>query len=190
LRRRSGGEAASGALSCCSWGLFCGPKEFGNPANPAVHRTATAVEVWDDSQGEVDVFVSAVGTGGTITGVGELLKERKPSVRVVAVEPAGAAVLSGGHVGEHRIPGIGVGFVPAVLNRAILDEVVTVTDQEALACARRLAAEEGILAGISSGAALHAALQVAARVESAQKTIVVILADTGERYVTTDLFVE
>jgi cysteine synthase A len=136
--------------------------QFGNPANPEVHRATTAVEIWEDTRGEVDVFVSAVGTGGTITGVGEVLKERKSSVRVVAVEPAGAALLSGGRAGEHRIPGIGVGFVPAVLNRAILDEVVAVTDEEAFACARRLAAEEGILAGISSGAALHAALHVAA----------------------------
>lgn len=162
--------------------------QFKNPANPEVHRRTTAVEVWEDTQGAVDVFVSAVGTGGTITGVGEVLKERKPSVRVVAVEPAGAAVLSGGPAGNHRIPGIGVGFIPAVLNRAILDEVIAVTDEEAVECTRRLAREEGILAGVSSGAALHAALALASRPDASGKMIVVLLADTGERYVTTSLF--
>lgn len=162
--------------------------QFRNPANPEVHRRTTAVEIWEDTEGEVDVFVSAVGTGGTITGVGEVLKERKPGVRIVAVEPAGAAVLSGRPAGNHRIPGIGVGFVPEVLNRAILDEVVAVTDEEAFNCARRLAREEGILAGVSSGAALHAALAIASRDDAAGKMIVVLLADTGERYVTTALF--
>ncbi|MEX0879276.1 MAG: cysteine synthase A [Thermoanaerobaculia bacterium] len=162
--------------------------QFKNPANPEVHRRTTAVEVWEDTQGAVDVFVSAVGTGGTITGVGEVLKQRKPSVRVVAVEPAGAAVLSGGPVGNHRIPGIGVGFIPAVLNRTILDEVIAVTDEEAVECTRRLARKEGILAGVSSGAALHAALTVASRPDASGKMIVVLLADTGERYVTTSLF--
>jgi cysteine synthase A len=162
--------------------------QFRNPANPDIHRKTTAVEVWGDTQGAVDVFVSAVGTGGTITGVGEVLKERKPSVRVVAVEPAGAALLSGGSPGEHRIPGIGVGFIPAVLNRAVLDEVIAVTDEEAFQCTRRLAREEGILAGVSSGAALHAALAVASRQDASGKLIVVLLADTGERYVTTSLF--
>jgi cysteine synthase A len=162
--------------------------QFTNPANPDVHRRTTAVEVWDDTQGAVDVFVSAVGTGGTITGVGEVLKERKPSVRIVAVEPAGAALLSGGPAGNHLMPGIGVGFIPEVLNRSILDEVIAVTDEEAFAIARRVAREEGVMAGISSGAALHAALAVASREEAAGKTIVVLLADTGERYVTTTLF--
>lgn len=162
--------------------------QFRNPANPEVHRRTTAVEIWEDTEGAVDVFVSAVGTGGTITGVGEVLKERKPGVRIVAVEPAGAAVLSGRPAGNHRIPGIGVGFVPEVLNRAILDEVVAVTDEEAFNCARRLAREEGILAGVSSGAALHAALAIASRDDAAGKMIVVLLADTGERYVTTALF--
>jgi cysteine synthase A len=162
--------------------------QFRNPANPEVHRRTTAIEVWEDTRGTVDVFVSAVGTGGTITGVGEVLKERKPGVRVVAVEPAGAAVLSGGPAGNHLMPGIGVGFIPEVLNRSILDEVVTVTDEDAFACARRLAREEGILAGVSSGAALQAALTVAARPNAAGKTLVVLLADTGERYVTTALF--
>jgi cysteine synthase A len=162
--------------------------QFANPANPEVHRRTTGPEIWADSEGAVDVFVSAVGTGGTITGVGEVLKQRKPGVRVVAVEPAGAAVLSGRPAGEHRIPGIGVGFIPAVLNRSILDEVIAVTDEAAFGCARRLAREEGILAGVSSGAALHAALAIASRAESAGRLIVVLLADSGERYITTDLF--
>lgn len=162
--------------------------QFRNPANSEIHRRTTGVEIWDDTEGAVDVFVSAVGTGGTITGVGELLKSRKPSVRIVAVEPANAAVLSGRPPGDHQIPGIGVGFVPDVLDRSLLDEIITVTDEEAFACTRRLAREEGILAGISSGAALHAALEVASRDEVAGRTIVILLADTGERYVTTSLF--
>jgi cysteine synthase len=162
--------------------------QFSNPANPEIHRRTTAMEILDDTEGGVDVFVSAVGTGGTITGVGEVLKAQKPKVRIVAVEPAGAAVLSGRSAGNHRIPGIGVGFVPAVLNRAILDEVVAVTDDDAFACAQRLAREEGIVAGASSGAALHAALVVAKRDDAAGKVIVVLLADTGERYITTALF--
>jgi len=162
--------------------------QFSNRANPEVHRRTTAMEVWDDADGDVDVFVSAVGTGGTITGVGEVLKERKPTVRVVAVEPAGAAVLSGRPAGNHLIPGIGVGFIPEVLNRSVIDEVITVADEEAFACTRRLAREEGILAGVSSGAALHAALTVASREDALGKLVVVLLADTGERYVTTSLF--
>jgi cysteine synthase A len=162
--------------------------QFTNPANPGIHRKTTAVEIWDDTGGAIDVFVSAVGTGGTITGVGEALKERKPGVRVVAVEPAGAAVLSGRPAGNHQIPGIGVGFVPAVLNRAILDEVIAVADEDAFECTRRLARKEGILAGVSSGAALSAAIAVASREDSSGKMIVVLLADTGERYITTALF--
>jgi cysteine synthase len=162
--------------------------QFTNPANPEVHRRTTAVEIWDDTEGAVDVFVSAVGTGGTITGVGEVLKERKPSVRIVAVEPAGAALLSGRQAGKHLMPGIGVGFIPKVLNRSILDEIAVVTDEEAFEMARRLAKEEGILAGVSSGAALHAALAIASCQDAAGKTIVVILPDSGERYITTSLF--
>jgi cysteine synthase A len=162
--------------------------QFKNPANPEVHRRTTAVEIWEDTQGTVDTFVSAVGTGGTITGVGQVLKRRKPSARMVAVEPAGAAVLSGRPAGGHHIPGIGVGFIPEVLDQSVLDEVIAVKDEEAFECARRLAREEGILAGISSGAAVHAALTVASRDTSAGKTIVVLLADTGERYISTSLF--
>jgi cysteine synthase len=162
--------------------------QFNNPANPEVHRRTTAVEIWDDTDGGVDVFVSAVGTGGTITGVSEVLKERKPDVHVVAVEPEKAAVLSGRTAGNHQIPGIGVGFVPAVLNRAVIDEVFAVSDEDAFANARRLAREEGILGGASSGAALAAALDVASREEFDGKTIVVLLADGAERYITTTLF--
>ena len=164
--------------------------QFKNPANPEIHRRTTAVEIWDDTAGQVDVLVAGVGTGGTITGVGEVLKQRKPGVRVVAVEPAKAAVLSGGRAGNHMIQGIGAGFVPEVLNRAILDEVIPVTEDDSFDCARRLAREEGILCGISCGAAFWAALQVAHRPEMAGKMIVVILPDTGERYVTTPLFGE
>jgi cysteine synthase A len=162
--------------------------QFSNPANPEVHRRTTAVEIWEATQGAVDVFVSAVGTGGTITGVGEVLKQRKPGVRIVAVEPANAAVLSGKTAGNHQIPGIGVGFVPAILNRSILDEIIAVTDEQAFEGARRLAREEGIIAGVSSGAAVQAALSVASRDDAAGKMIVVLLADTGERYITTSLF--
>ena len=162
--------------------------QFSKPANPALHRRTTGVEIWDHTGGVVDVLVSAVGTGGTITGAGEFLKERKAAVTVVAVEPAGAAVLSGQPAGSHQMPGIGVGFVPQVLNRSIIDEVIAVSDEEAFACARRLAREEGILAGVSSGAALHAALTLAARPLSASKLIVVIICDTGERYVSSALF--
>lgn len=162
--------------------------QFNNPANPELHRRTTALEIWGETQGAVEVFVSAVGTGGTITGVGEVLKARKRGVRIVAVEPKGAAVLSGGSAGDHKIPGIGVGFVPAVLNRSIIDQIVAVTDDDAMRCARRLARTEGILAGVSSGAALHAALLVASEEHVAGKLIVVLLADTAERYVTTELF--
>ncbi len=165
-------------------------EQFKNPANPEAHRRTTGPEIWEDTGGAVDMFVAGVGTGGTITGVGEVLKLKKPGVRVIAVEPAKAAVLSGARPGNHMIQGIGAGFVPQVLNRAVLDEVVAVTEDDAMAAARRLAREEGILAGISSGAALAAALQVARRPESAGKVIVVMLPDTGERYVSTPLFSE
>jgi cysteine synthase A len=164
--------------------------QFENPANPKVHRETTAVEIWDDTGGEVDVFVAGVGTGGTITGVGEVLKARKPGVHIVAVEPAKAAVLSGGKPGNHLIQGIGAGFVPEVLNRAVIDEVVPVTEDDAFAAARRLAREEGLLCGISSGAAVAAALDVARRPRFQGKLVVVMLPDTGERYVTTPLFDE
>jgi cysteine synthase A len=164
--------------------------QFSNPANPEIHRRTTAVEIWEDTGGEVDVFVAGVGTGGTITGVGEVLKQRKPGVQVVAVEPAKAAVLSGHAPSNHLIQGIGAGFVPPILNRSVIDEILAVSEDEAFACARRLAREEGLLCGISSGAALAAALAVAERPAMAGKMIVVVLPDSGERYVSTPLFTE
>jgi cysteine synthase A len=165
-------------------------QQFKNPANPRVHRETTAVEIWEDTGGSVDVFVAGVGTGGTITGVGTYLKERKPSVTIVAVEPAKAAVLSGRRAGNHMIQGIGAGFVPEILDRSVIDEVIAVTEDDAYGNARRLAREEGLLVGISSGAALAAALEIARRPETRGKTVVVMLPDTGERYVTTPLFEE
>jgi cysteine synthase len=165
-------------------------RQFENPANPEIHRRTTAVEIWEDTAGAVDVFVSGVGTGGTITGVGEVLKQKKPAVRVVAVEPENAAVLSGGRARHHLIQGIGAGFVPAVLNRAVIDEVLAVRDDDAFKFARKLAQEEGILAGISSGATLAAALRVAARPDMDGKLIVAVVHDTGERYVRTPLMTE
>ncbi len=163
------------------------PNQFGNPANPAIHRTTTALEIWRDTDGKVDIFVAGVGTGGTITGVSEVLKERNPALQVIAVEPQDSPVLSGGKPGPHKIQGIGAGFVPAILNRAIIDEIITVGNDDAFTAARKLASEEGILAGISSGAAMHAALQVAGRPENCGKTLVVILPDSGERYLSTPL---
>jgi cysteine synthase len=164
------------------------PQQFENPANPEMHRRTTAEEIWSDLDGRVDVFVAAVGTGGTITGVGEVLKERNPDVRVVAVEPASSPVLSGGQPGPHRIQGIGAGFVPPILNRDVIDEVVPVTDDDAIDTARALAAREGVSAGISAGAAVWAALQVAARSESSGKRIVTVIPDSGERYISTPFF--
>ena len=166
------------------------PQQFNNPANPEIHRRTTAEEIWSDTDGAVDVVVSGVGTGGTITGVGELLKARKPSVKIVAVEPTDSPVLSGGKPGAHKIQGIGAGFVPAILNRAVIDEIILVSNEEAGIIARRLAREEGMLVGISCGAAMQAALEVARREESRGKNIVVILPDTGDRYLSTWLFQE
>jgi cysteine synthase len=163
------------------------PDQFSNPANPAIHRTTTAEEIWSACDGKVDIFVAGVGTGGTITGVGEILKERNPGVKIVAVEPADSPVLSGGASGPHKIQGIGAGFVPKILNTAILDTILTVSNQDAMKTARSLAASEGILCGISSGAAMWAALHLAARQENEGKTIVTILPDTGERYLSTEL---
>ncbi|MBE3595396.1 MAG: cysteine synthase A [Candidatus Carbobacillus altaicus] len=165
-------------------------QQFKNPANPAIHRRTTAEEIWNDTDGRVDILISGVGTGGTITGVSEVIKERKPSFYAVAVEPSDSPVLSGGKPGPHKIQGIGAGFVPDVLNTSIYDEVVQVTNEEAFAAARKLGREEGILLGISSGAALHAAKVVASRPENKGKVMVVILPDTGERYLSTALWQE
>ncbi|MBU3931281.1 MAG: cysteine synthase A [Proteobacteria bacterium] len=166
------------------------PQQFNNPANPEIHRQTTAEEIWDDTAGRADILVAGVGTGGTLTGVTEVLKGRKPDFKAVAVEPEGSPVLSGGQSGPHKIQGIGAGFVPGVLNRGIIDEVIKVSNEDAGITARRLAREEGILAGISSGAALWAGLEVAKRPENKGKMIVVVLPDTGERYLSTWLFKE
>ena len=166
------------------------PDQFGNPANPEIHRKTTAEEIWQDTDGGADFLVAGVGTGGTITGVSEAIKERKPSFKSVAVEPADSPVLSGGKPGPHKIQGIGAGFIPAILNTNIIDEIITVTNDQAFETARALAKIEGILCGISSGAAVRAALQIAGRPENKGKQIVVILPSTGERYLSTDLFKE
>lgn len=166
------------------------PGQFVNPANPKAHRTGTGPEIYEDTDGEVDIFVAGAGTGGTITGVGEYLKSKIPSVRVVAVEPASSAVLSGGEAGPHKIQGIGAGFVPEVLNTAIYDEIMPVSDEDAFAAGRLVGRREGVLVGISSGAAVFAAVELAKRPENEGKTIVVLLPDTGDRYLSTPLFAE
>lgn len=166
------------------------PQQFQNPANPEVHRQTTAEEIWNDTNGQVDILISGIGTGGTITGVSEVIKKRKPTFKAVAVEPKGSSVLSGGSPGPHKIQGIGAGFVPEVLNTKIIDEIIQVDNDEAMAHAKMLMRQEGIVVGISSGAALCAALKVARRAENKGKMIVVVLPDTGERYLSTDLFAE
>ncbi|MBU1078039.1 MAG: cysteine synthase A [Spirochaetes bacterium] len=165
-------------------------QQFQNPANPEIHKKTTAEEIWKDTDGKVDVFVAGVGTGGTITGVSEVLKKKKPDLKVIAVEPADSAVLSGGDPGPHKIQGIGAGFIPDVLNTDLIDEIVKVSNDDAFEMSRRLAKHEGILAGISSGAAVHAAVQISGRKEYKGKLIVVILPDSGERYLSTTLFEE
>lgn len=166
------------------------PQQFNNPANPEIHRTTTAEEIWRDTEGKVDIFVAGVGTGGTITGVGEALKKKKPSVQIIAVEPADSPVLSGGTAGPHKIQGIGAGFIPEVLNKKIINKIARVGNDDAMRTARRLAKEEGILCGISSGAAVAAAIEAAKLTENKGKLIVVLLPDTGERYLSTELYEE
>jgi cysteine synthase A len=184
-----GAIAKAEEIAAATPGAFI-PQQFDNPANPEIHRLTTAEEIWADTDGAVDIFVSGVGTGGTLTGVAQALKPRKPAFRAVAVEPDASPVLSGGAPGPHAIQGIGAGFVPTVLNTKIIDEVFRVTNDEALAMARRLIREEGVLGGISSGAIVHAAVQVAKRPENAGKLVVCVVCDTGERYLSTALFQE
>ncbi|NOU92314.1 cysteine synthase A [Paenibacillus sp. LMG 31456] len=164
------------------------PQQFDNPANPEIHRLTTAEEIWRDTEGTVDIFVSGVGTGGTVTGVGEILKQRKPAVQIIAVEPFDSPVLSGGAKGPHKLQGLGSGFVPSVFNRSVIDEIVTIKSEEAFDTVRMLAKAEGLVAGISSGAALAAAVQLAKRAENKGKNIIVLLPDSGERYLSTSLF--
>jgi cysteine synthase A len=182
------GEAVDAARKLARGSDHFLPDQFSNPANPDVHRRTTAEEIWNDTGGKVDVFVAGVGTGGTITGVGERLKERKAGVKVVAVEPAASPVLSGGKVGAHRIQGIGAGFEPPVLNRAVIDEILTVEDEDAIETARLVSRSEGISCGISGGAAVWAALELARRPESKGKRVVTVIPDSGERYVSTPFF--
>ena len=190
-----GSEGMKGAIRkaeemAAADGRYFIPQQFQNPANPAIHRRTTAEEIWRDTAGQVDILVAGVGTGGTITGVGEVLKAYKPGMKVVAVEPSGSPVLSGGAPGPHKIQGIGAGFVPGVLNTGIIDEVIQIDNEDAYATARRAAKEEGLLVGISSGAALSAATQLARRPENAGKLIVVIIPSNGERYLSTPLFAD
>ena len=166
------------------------PGQFTNPANPDIHRKTTGVEIWEDTDGKVDIFVAGVGTGGTVTGVGEYLKSKNPNVKVVAVEPSGSPVLSTGVAGAHKIQGIGAGFVPDILNTSVYDEIITVTNEDAFATGKMIGRTEGVLVGISSGAAVFAAMQLAKREENKGKTIVVLLPDTGDRYLTTPMFAD
>ncbi len=166
------------------------PDQFKNPANPQIHRETTAEEIWRDTEGSVDILIAGVGTGGTITGVSQVIKPRKPSFKAIAVEPAASPILSGGSAGPHKIQGIGAGFIPDVLDRSVIDDVVTVTNEDAFETARELAKKEGILCGISSGAAVWAALKIAKQKESAGKSIVIIIPSTGERYMSTDLYIK
>ena len=166
------------------------PGQFTNPANPDIHRKTTGVEIWEDTAGKVDIFVAGVGTGGTVTGVGEYLKSKNPNVKVVAVEPSGSPVLSTGVAGAHKIQGIGAGFVPDILNTSVYDEIITVTNEDAFATGKMIGRAEGVLVGISSGAAVFAAMQLAKREENKGKTIVVLLPDTGDRYLTTPMFAD
>jgi cysteine synthase len=182
-----GAIAKAGEIVAQNDGAYM-PNQFENPANPMAHRETTAREIWEDTEGRVDILVSGVGTGGTITGVAQAIKAKNPDFKAIAVEPADSAVLSGGPKGPHKIQGIGAGFIPAILDRSIIDEVITVTNEAAFDTARRLAEQEGLLCGISSGAAVWAALEVARRKEHAGKRVVVILPSTGERYISTALF--
>ena len=193
FRKRLGREGMKGAIAAAQklkeeYGNAFIPQQFENEANPEIHRVTTAEEIWRDTDGKVDIFVSSVGTGGTITGTGQGLKDKNPDIQVVAVEPAGSAVLSGGKPGPHKIQGIGAGFIPKVLRMELLDEIIPVENEAAFELARKVAKSDGLLVGISSGAALYAATELAKRPENAGKNIVVLLPDTGERYLSTPLF--